>query len=169
MNINGMSLDATSTKEVGDLVSDNRTNSGVAQDYMRGADVGKGLLTQNDTYGSGLAYGNPMSQAIKQRAMSDYNSQYKDISNRALRAASEDHIRNLASATQMASEEVQMNRQKEMLKNQIDQANKRARGQVLGTVLGITGGIAGAYVGGPAGAAAGYSAGQGVGNMVGSS
>jgi len=169
MDVNGMSLDATSTKEIGDLVSDNRTNAGVAQDYMRGTGAGRGLLTQEDTYNSGLAYGNPMSHAIKQRAMNDYNTQYKEISNRALRAASEDHIRNLASASQMANEEVQMNRQKEMLKNQIDQANKRARGQVLGTVLGITGGIAGAYAGGPAGAMAGYSAGQGVGNMVGGS
>jgi hypothetical protein len=171
MDVNGVSLDSTSSPALGALVDEHgkQTNSSIAQGYMQGAGVGKGLLNNPDQGNQNLAYGNPMSTAIRQRYMGEYTQNMNEINNRVLRAASADHIRNLATTSQLASQEVEMNRQKELLKNQIDQANKRARGQVLGTILGIVGGIGGAVAGGAGGAMAGYQLGQGAGQVAGGS
>jgi hypothetical protein len=164
-------LDATHSPEIEALALEGRkSNAGVAKDYMQGTEAGRGLLTQSGPSQS-LAFGSPMQAAIKSRYMGEYNFEKQKLEHKVLRSASEDNIRNLAATSQMANEEVEQNRQKMMLKNEVEQANKRARGQVLGTVLGITGGLAGAYVGygaGGAGAKAGAAAGAGAGMQLGS-
>lgn len=170
MDINGIDLEARGNAQVDALALEGRkSNADVGREYMQGTQAGRGLLTQPSDGNQGLAYGSPMQAAIKQRYMNEYNFEHQKLNNRVLRAASEDHLRNLSATSQLANEEVQQNRQKAMLKNEIEQANKRARGQVLGTVLGITGGIAGAFAGGPTGAMAGYAAGSGAGQMIGGS
>jgi len=170
MEVNGINLDPTATAGITDTIGtqSRQTNQSVANDYTsEGKRAGRGLLTQEDSFNKGLAYDNPMSTAIKKRYMGDYNLKENELSNRMLRSASEDRIRSLHSASQMAAEEVQQNKQKEMLRNEIDQANKRARGAVLGNVLGIVGGIVGGIYGGAGGAQAGYAAGSGIGQAAG--
>ncbi len=174
MDVNGVDLESSYSPAIESLALEGRrTNADVGRSYMEGTNVGKGLLTQPDSFNQGLAYGSPMQAAIKQRYTNDYNFKQSELSHKMLRSASEDHLRNLASTTQMANEEVMQNRQKEMLKNEIEQANKRARGQVLGSVLGIVGGIGGAYLGAGTGAGIagggmlGMQAGQGIGNAMG--
>ncbi len=171
MEVNGVNLDSTSSQEISGIVKDqNRSNQSIANQYTQGAEQGRGLLTQDNNFNQGLAYGsNPMSHAIKSRYIQDYNLKERELKSAAIKNASADHIKNLNAVTQMASEEVMQNRQKEMLKNEIDQQNKRARGAVVGNVLGIVGGVVGGIYGGAAGAQAGYAGGQGVGNAVGSS
>jgi len=171
MEIGGMSLDATSSPEMAALAKEGkRSNADISQNYMQDTGKARGLLDAPDTSNQKMAYSNPMSTAIKNRYSNDFNFQSKQLNNRILRAASEDNIRNLAATTQAATQEVLQNRQKEMLRNEIDQANKRARGQVLGTVLGITGGIGAmaATGGNPAAGMAGYQMGSGAGQMYGS-
>lgn len=168
MDFQGMSLDSTSSPEMAAIVQEGKRSIGdVNKGYKQDTGKARGLLNAPDTFNQQLGYSNPMSAAIKSRTQNDFNFKMKDLDSRTLRAASEDHIRNLSATTQAATQEVMQNRQKAMLREQIDQANKRARGQVLGTVLGIVGGIGGAYAG-PAGAAAGYAAGSGAGQMIGS-
>ena len=170
MDANGIDLEARGNAEVDALTRAGTSNAQVGKDYMSGTNVGRGLLNQGGDSGQAIAYGSPMQHAIKQRYVGEYNANQSQLHHRVLRSASEDNLRNLSATTQMATEEVMQNRQKAMLKNEIEQANKRARGQVLGTVLGITGGVGAMAAGtGPQGGMAGYQAGSGVGQMIGGS
>lgn len=179
MDIDGQNIDATSDPAIGATVDRQigLTNAGMAKDYMASAPQARGLLGENSNFNSGLAYGDKANtQAIRNRYMPDYNLQQKELNLETIKSAQTDHIRNLQVATQAASQEVEMNRQKALIKWKIDQANKQARGAVLGQVLGITGavvgGVAAGYatggVGAGAGITAGYAAGSGLGNAVGS-
>lgn len=177
MDVNGQNLDPTSTGAITATVDKQAglTNQGLANEYMSSAPQAKGLL-KDDNFNSGLSYGDSaMSKAIKQRYQPDFDRSQRQLKLDAVQGAQSDHIRNLNVATQAAGQEVEMNKQRALLKWKIEQANKQARGAVLGQVLGITGAVvgavAGAFTGGAASvplAAAGYAAGSGLGNAVGS-
>lgn len=172
MEVNGQSLDPTATQEITDNVNRqaHMSNADVANDYNQGISSGRGLLNQQAPINGSLAYGDKAtSDAIRSRYMPQFNRAENELKLENMRNAQTDHLRNLQTATQAASEEVELNKQKALLKWKIEQANKKANGAIVGNVLGIIGGAVGAYFGGVGGAAAGYQAGQGVGNAVGGS
>ena len=169
MDVNGQNLDPTATPAITEHVGSLGNNQSVASSYNSGLSTGRGLLGQSDSFNSQLGYGNQAeTQAIRNRYAGNYGLKENELRIENVRNASDDNVHNLMAATQAASAEVQLNKQKSLLAWQIDQANRRARGQVLGTVLGITGGVIGGVVGGGAGGAmAGYAAGSGIGNAYG--
>ncbi len=148
-----------------------QTNQGIANSYTQGGEsAARGLLNAPSNFNSGLSYGDQAtSAAIKARYLPQQNMAQSELKIDAMKNADADHLRNLQTATQAAGQEVEMNKQKAILKWKIDQQNKKARGAILGTTLGIVGGVVGGIYSGGTGAAAGYAAGQGVGNAVGSS
>lgn len=169
-------LAPTASPQIADMVKTDPNPQDYASRYTHN-DPAKGLLADDSQYAKQLGgiEDTGLSKAIKQRYSQNYNIQNKQLDLNIAKQAQTDKLQHLLSVSQLANQEVLQNRQKALLKYRIEQANKRARGQVLGTVLGITGGIvggvAGAFAGGvgaPAGAMAGYALGQGVGNSVGS-
>ncbi len=171
MDVNGISLESTANPAVTGLVNDanSHSNADIAQKYNSGTSQARGLLNTPDHMNDQLSYGNKaQTDAIKSRYDRSYGRQETALSLKTMMNADADHVRNLQNASQLANQEVETNRQKDLLKNKINQANKRARGQVLGTVLGITGAVAAGYATGGAGAGAGYAAGDAAGNMIGS-
>lgn len=168
------SLDATHDPAIDNaLNSQSGSNADLAKTYSAGASATRGLLNNPDS-GQGLSYGDrAVSDAIRSRSSAGYNRSMNELSLNTMRSAQEDHLRNLQVATNAATQEVEQNKQKAILKWKIDQANKSARGAILGTTLGIVGGVAGAAMTGgaaaPGGAMAGYALGSGVGNMAGGS
>ena len=181
MDINGYSLDSENPASITANVNTqaNQTNQDIANQYTGDAkSAGRGLLNSTDNFNNGLSFGDKaQTQAIQSRYTQAYNRGESALSLDALKNAQSDHIRNLQIATQAAGQEVELNRQKAIMKWNIEQQNKKARGAILGTTLGIVGGVVGGVVGAygtagvgtAAGAAAGYAAGQGVGQAVGSS
>ncbi len=173
MNIGNYSLDASADPAITAGVKEQvgQSNQGLANSYSAPAiSAGRGLLNAHDNFNSGLSFGdNATSAAIKSR----YDQKYKQSENAlkldTMKNANADHIRNLHVATAAAGQEVELNKQKAILKWKIEQAEKKARGAVVGNVLGIVGGVVGAVYGGPAGAGAGYALGQGVGTAAGES
>ena len=159
------SLTSFSREQVG------QSNQDVANNYGQGAmAAGRGLLNAPNNMNSSLNYGDQATTAaIRSRTNQQYTQSENGLKLDVMKNAQADHIRNLQSATAMAGQEVEQNRQKALLKWKIDQANKKARGAVVGNVLGIVGGVVGAYAGGPAGAGAGYAVGSGAGQAIGSS
>jgi hypothetical protein len=164
------SLDYTSSPALSQAISEQSGSSAdLGRQYSLGASQARGLLTNAPDSNSGLSYGNrAVSDAIKSRTMGGFNRSMNELNLNTMKAAQSDHLRNLQVATNAATQEVEQNKQKAVLRWKIDQANKAARGQIVGTTLGIVGGVAGAVFGGPAGAMAGYAVGSGVGNAVGS-
>lgn len=145
--------------------------------YSAGKAPAQGLLNDPSSFQEGLGGGNDsMAGAIKARSMQGFNIGQNQVDLSIAKQASADKLNALSIASQQANQEVLQNRQKAMLAYQIDQANKKARGQILGTILGITGGIGGGVIGGvyggPTGAAtgaqAGFGVGSGTGQMIGS-
>lgn len=181
MNVDGMDISDYSSPSLNTYATGqaNETNSDMANSYMEGTGASQGLLNpigKQGAFDSTSHYGdNATLSAIRSRANVPYNIQMGELSTNTMRAADADHIRNLQVASNMATQEVEQNRQKDLLAYSIDQANKRARGAILGSILGITGGIAGgvggAFAGGPTGAAygamGGYALGSGAGEMIG--
>ena len=159
------SLAAFSNQQVG------QSNQDVANSYGQGAmSAGRGLLNAPSNTNSSLSYGDQATtSAIQSRYQQKYTQNENALKLDVMKNAQNDHIRNLQSATAMAGQEVEQNRQKALLKWKIDQANKKARGAIVGETLGIVGGVVGGIYGGPAGAGAGYAAGSGIGNAVGGS
>ncbi len=157
------SLDAFSRQQVG------QSNQDVANTYGSGAmSAGRGLLNAPNHTNSSLSYGDQATtSAIQSRYQQKYTQNENALKLDVMKSAQSDHIRNLQSATQMASQEVEQNRQKALLKWKIDQANKKARGAIVGQTLGIVGGVVGGIYGGAAGAGAGYAAGSGIGQAYG--
>jgi hypothetical protein len=180
MQVNGedIDLEPTVSKDVTGLVNEGvgQSNQGIAQSYTAGNSQARGLLNRTDGFNDQLSYGNSAeSAAIRSRANRGYNRSEYQLNTKAMQAADSDHVRKLQMASALAGEEVETNKQKEMLKYKIEQANKRARGAIVGTVLGIVGGAAGAYLGlgagvggAAAGAMVGSQLGEGAGNLLGS-
>ncbi len=164
------SATASITNNVNEQVG--QSNQHIADAYTQDAKAaGRGLLNAPSNFNNSMSYGDQAtSAAIKSRYDQQYNRSEKAIDLQAIRGAQEDHVRNLQVASQAAGQEVELNKQKAILKWKKEQADKVARGQILGTTLGIVGGVVGAiYGGGAPGATAGYGIGSGVGNAVGSS
>ncbi len=174
MEINGQSLDSTSDPSITHSVNRQvgMSNADVATDYGKGSEGARGLLTQPSHFNSGLSYGDQAtSDAIRARYMPQFNRQQSELKLENIKNAASDHIRNLQVATDAAGQEVEMNKQKAMLKWKIEQQNRAARGAILGTTLGIIGGVVGTvYSGGNvAVGAAAYQAGSGAGQAIGGS
>ncbi len=150
-----------------------QSNQDIANTYGQAAMAsGRGLLNAPNNTNSSLSYGDQATTAaIRGRTNQKYTQEENGLKLDIIKNAQADHIRNLQSATQLASQEVEQNRQKALLKWKIDQANKKARGSIVGETLGIIGGAAAAYYSGGnmAAAGAGYQAGKGIGTAVGSS
>lgn len=163
----------------GGLVKDDM-NLGADQrsaNYMGGAqEAGRGLIGQDDNFSQGLGFGDQaMSAAIKSKYNAKYNLGENRLAHEMKKAGQDDQIKKLQVTSQLASEEHQMNLQKEILRRKKIQAKKAARGQIIGQVLGITGAVAGGVIGAaaggagaPMGAMAGYQAGTALGGAVGS-
>jgi hypothetical protein len=172
MEINGQDLEYESNEALRDTIAQQtqRSNQDLANTYNSGISEGRGLLNSQDGFDSSVSYGNKAeADAIRSRYMPSYKRAETSLKIDNMKNAQSDQIRHLAIASQAAAQEVEINKQKTLLKWKIDQANKKARGAVLGNVLGIVGGVVGGIYGGPAGAMAGYGAGQGIGNAAGSS
>lgn len=172
MDVNGINVDPYSSPAVGDLSRNTnvQTPSQIAGDYSSAMSQGKGLLNSSDNFDKGLGYGNHAeTQAIKNRYMPEYGLQESKLNYENVRNAETDKLQHLQVVTGLAGQEVQLNKQKALLKWQVEQQNKKARGAVLGNVLGIVGGVVGAIYGNAPGAAAGFAAGEGAGQAIGSS
>ncbi len=171
-NVGGMSvnLDPTASPQISSMVNENQGSYAPAD--KSGEAYGRGLLDNSSSPSAGIDQGTM--NAIKSRANQRYNLGESQLDVGIMKQANADKINHLLNVSQLANTEVEQNRQKALLSYQIQQANRRARGQILGSVLGITGGIiggvAGSYgggVGAAAGASAGYAAGSGAGQMIG--
>lgn len=136
--------------------------------YSQGLSQGRGLMDNVGNFSERLGSATPEASAIRAKYDQDFGKEQKRISLGMMRQAQEDNIKKLQAANQMADQEMEINRQKELLKWQRKQAKKAARGQLVGNVLGIVGAVGGAVVGGAPGAMVGYSVGQGAGNYGGS-
>lgn len=170
MDVNGISLDSTADRNITGLVNEglNTSNHQVADKYNAGNQQARGLLNSPSNFNQGLNYGDQVqSDAIKSRYNQAYGRQEQSLTLKNMMNADQDHVKQLQAASQLAGQEVETNKQKALLKNKIEQANKRARGQMLGSILGITGAVGGAYLGGGAGAGAGFQAGAAAGNAIG--
>lgn len=171
MGLNTEDVEQHSDPSISAVGSDarNETAKSLAGQYSGGVENARGLLSQGgNELNSGLNYGDQaMSLAIRQKYMGEFNRNVHKVNLNNLRAADEDHIRKLSVASELANQEVEMNRQKEILKHKMKEAKKAQRGAMVGQVLGIVGGVvAGAYSGGAA-AGAGYAVGSGIGNAAG--
>lgn len=146
------------------------SSAGRAADYGSGTETARGLLNSGDNgFTAGLGGENQaMSQAIKAKYGGTFNRAQDRLNVDNLKNAKADHLKKLEVATQMATQEHQMNFEKEMQRKKMAQMAKAMRGQVVGSVLGIVGAGAGAFFGGPAGMMAGAALGQGAGQAIGS-
>lgn len=157
------------SKEISDFGKEARAGSAQSsfQNYNQGSQNASGLMNDSGSFDRGLASQNPEMSAIKQKYNTDFGRNQKRLSLSLMKQGEEDHLRKVQIANQMASEEMQINQQKEMLKWQRKQAKKMARAQTIGSVLGIVGAGAGlATTGTAAGGMVGYSIGQGVGGAA---
>jgi hypothetical protein len=178
-NIEGSSLLAANDPSIAQNISNDTqsTNGSIASQYGSGNTQARGLLNSgNSGMDSSIDYGNnALTQAIQNRYSQGFNQNQATLNTSIMQNADADHLQNLQVATGAATQEVELNRQKALLAWKIDQANKKARGQILGTTLGIVGGVIGGVAGGyatggvevGAGAAAGYGLGAGVGQSIG--
>lgn len=178
MEVEGYNLDPTSNKDLTAHINEMNSQStgDLAKQYSSGMGEARGLLNQPSGTNNSLAYGDrAVSDAIRSRSNQGYYQSERKLSVDVLKNAGQDKLRSLQVASQAAGEEVQLNRQKDLLRWQTEQANKRARGAVLGNILGIAGAIGGGIAGSvlmpgagtAAGAAMGASAGMGVGSAAG--
>lgn len=161
---------STHSQDLANVINEQvgQTNAGIAKGYTSGNAEARGLLAQPENFNQGLSFGDrATSDAIKGKYMQSYAHKESQLNNKMLQSADQDHVRKLQNAANMAGEEVELNKQKEILRHKKAQAARAARGAVLGQVLGITAGVvAGVYTGG-AGAGAGYMAGNAAGNAIG--
>lgn len=163
------------SKEISDFGKEARADSAALrlQDYTSGTQSARGLLNDAGSLERSLSYQNPTLSAIKQKyGSSEFGRESKRLRLDMFRNAQEDNLRKVQVANELASQEIEINRQKEMLRRQRKAASKAARGQLIGSALGIIGAGAGMYLGGPgagrvAGAMIGQSVGQGAGAAMG--
>lgn len=175
MDINGISLEPTADPHITSHVNElnSYTGNDLGQNYLSDKPQARGLLGADSSFDKSLGYGDDGTmKAIQSKYAQKYNLGERQLDLNTMRQADADHLLALNSAAGLANQEVLQNQQKALLRYEIEQANKRAKGQILGQVLGITGGIvggvAGAYSGtGPAGVAVGASAGYNLGSGAG--
>lgn len=158
------SLGATIDSQVG------KSNADIGRSYTSGNQEARGLLNDPGQLNKSLGFNDQaMGDAIRSKYMQGYGHKESQLNNKMFQQADADHIRQLAGASELANQEVEMNRQKEILRWKVQQSKKAQRGAILGNVLGIAGAAGGAYAGGPQGMMAGMQGGQAAGNMIGSS
>lgn len=120
-----------------------------------------GLLSGPETFNQGLSFGDQaLSSAIRSKYSKPYNLKMQGLENKMRLDARNAHQAKLETAHQLASQEAELNFQKEMIKYKKKMARRQQRQQLVGSVLGIVGGVAGGIMGGPAGAMGGAGAGQ---------
>lgn len=172
MDYNNLDLTSTNSAALSGLINENNaTNANkLSQNYSSGISEGRGLLNRPDTINKSLSYGdNATSNAIRSKYSHQYELSARELSTKTMAQAHSDQIKKLTVASQLADQEVQMNKDKALLRDKKKQADRKARGAVLGHVLGIVGGVvAGAYTMGTA-APAGFMAGEAAGNAIGGS
>lgn len=172
MDYNNADLTSTNSQALGGLINEHNATDAtkLGQSYSSGISEGRGLLNRPDTMNQSLSYGNDAtSNAIKQKYTQQYGLASRELSTKTMAQAHSDQVQKLTVASQLADQEVQMNKDKALLRDKKKQADRKARGAVLGHVLGIVGGVAaGVYTGG-AGAPAGFMAGEAAGNAIGGS
>jgi hypothetical protein len=164
------------SKEISDFGKEAREGSAGerVREYSQGSRFASGLLDQPSSFERGLggAPASPELSAIKAKYNQEFGQSQRRLNLNVMKQGEEDNLRKIQIANQMAAEEMEINRQKELLRWQRKQAKRAARGQMIGSVLGIVGAGAGMAIGGPGGRAAGgmvgYSVGSGVGNIAGS-
>lgn len=136
------------------------------QNLSKGTDT-SGLLNQGDNLNQNLSFGdNALSSAIRSKYSKPFQVQQQGLQNKMQLDAKNTHFEKLLTAQQMASQEVQLNFQKEMIKYKQKMAKRQQRQQLVGSVLGLTGAVAGGVMGGPAGAVGGSAAGGAAGQAV---
>ena len=145
-------------------------NSSADQAYgelSSGVGDSAGLLTQPDNFNSNIAYGDQaMSSAIRNKYSKPFQVQQQGMENKMKLDARNVHFQKMLTAQQLASEEVKLNFQKEMIKYKQKMAKRAQRNQIIGQVLGIGGAVAGGAMAGPGGAIAGNQAGQAAGGAA---
>jgi len=134
--------------------------------YKQAGREAKGLLNADSSFNTGLSYRSPQTDAIRSKYLGEFNKAQERVDLDLSKSATNDHVKKLAIATDLANQEIQINRQKAMMRSRIKRANKQARAQTIGAVLGIVGAGAGAFFGGPSGAVGGGMVGQGIGNAA---
>lgn len=170
MEIEGQSLEASADPNIAANVNEygRGSNQSLADSFSSGA--GRGLLSSRNNFDQDTGFGHSAEMdAIRGRYMPQFDRQEKQLKLDNLKAAGMDRIRNLQVATEAAGQEVQMNKQKTILKDKIEKAQRAARGAVLGHVLGIVGGVVAGYFTAGTGAAAGFAAGEAAGQAIGGS
>lgn len=161
------------SKEISDFGREARAGSADQsfRNYSQGNANAAGLMNDSGGFDRGLGSSNPELSAIKSKYGGQFGREQKRLNLNLLKQGEEDNLRKIQIANQMASEEMAINRQKELLRWQRKQAKKAARGQMIGSILGIVGAGAGMAMGGEGGRAAGgmvgYSVGSGVGAVAG--
>lgn len=126
-----------------------------------------GLLNQSDNMNSGLSYGDQaLSSAIRNKYSTPFRMQQQGLDNRIKLDARNAHFEKMLTAHQLASQEAQLNFQKELIKYKQKMAKRQQRQQLVGQTLGLVGAIAGGAMGGPAGAGGGMAAGGAAGTMM---
>lgn len=166
-------LKVTNSQDIKGLVSEaGNTSAGQIRDkYMSAAEGAKGLLRPDEQIEKRIGMSqNPMSEAIKRKVNMGFQNSQSRLRQKTGLDARVDHLKKLEVASNLASEEHELNMEKVRIKREMARAKKAARGQVLGSVLGTVAGVAATvYTGGnvAAGAAA-YQAGQGLGQSMGS-
>lgn len=163
-------LAVTSNREIKDLVNEaGRESAGSVRDkYMGYTQGAKGLLRPDDTAEKRMAM-NPMNDAIKRKVNQGFGNSQARLKQQIGMDAQVDHLKKLEIASNLASEEHQLNLEKIRIKKEMARAKRAARGQLLGSVLGTVAGVAGTVFSGGniAVGMAAYKAGEGAGQYVG--
>lgn len=163
-------LNSTHSAELGSFINEQagQTNAGIAKDYTGGNAEARGLLNKPDNFNQGLSFGDrAQSDAIKSKYTQQYAHKESELNNKMLQNADADHVRKLQNASNLATEEIELNKQKQILQYKKQQASKAARGAVLGHVLGVVGGVTAGYFTAGTGTGAGFAAGEAAGNAIG--
>ena len=164
------------SQQITDFGHEAQAGSG-AQNYAKynsGAPQVAGLMNQPDNYSQKLGGAdNAQLNAIKSKYDQKFGQDQSRLNLTLMKQANEDHLRKVQIANQMANQEMEINRQKEMLRQQRKAAKRQARGAMIGNVLGIVGAVGGGLAGGlgtggtPMGAIAGASVGNSLGQAAG--
>lgn len=133
--------------------------------YKDAARGSSGLIQSDNQFNKSLGM-NPQTDAIRSKYMGEFNKAQDRQDLELSKSSTQDHLKKLAIASDLASQEIQLNQQKAMLRAKIKRANKQARAQTIGAVLGIVGTGVGAFYGGPSGAVGGGMLGQSLGTAA---
>lgn len=154
-------------KDVGTIAANSAND--LSHQTLRGANEGQSFLAHADNFDRGLGGSmSAMRSAIDGRMNQKANLERDRLKTQVDYEAINRRFQRLATATDLANQEMAHNQRAAQLRYQQRLAKRQMRGQILGAVLGTVGAIGGAIYGGPAGAMAGAQVGNSLGNMAGS-